>query len=143
MGFGAAIVAFEAHGNRIFDLSSKYGVGGCRLDISSDGKRITWGTTDWELCIANIDLTLSVPRVADIRSVVKCKKEYEIYHTDFSPDGKYITFSYGPEGDEGVGGKAPGWNICVSDLSGKWVQITTDGNHNKEPDWVPIGKSSK
>jgi len=24
-------------------------------------------------------------------------------------------------------------------LTGKWVQITTDGNHNKEPDWVPIG----
>jgi hypothetical protein len=23
-------------------------------------------------------------------------------------------------------------------LTGKWVQVTTDGNQNKEPDWVPI-----
>jgi hypothetical protein len=23
-------------------------------------------------------------------------------------------------------------------LNGKWVQITTDGNHCKEPDWVPV-----
>jgi hypothetical protein len=28
---------------------------------------------------------------------------------------------------------AKGWNICVGDLNGNWVQITTDGNHNKEP----------
>ncbi len=33
---------------------------------------------------------------------------------------------------------AEGWNICVADLNGNWVQITSDGNHNKEPDWVPI-----
>ena len=36
------------------------------------------------------------------------------------------------------GGEAPGWNICIGDLTGKWVQITSDGNHNKEPDWVPL-----
>jgi Tol biopolymer transport system component len=57
---------------------------------------------------------------------------------DFSPDGKYIAFSYGPESNEQVGEHAPGWNICVTDLTGKWVQVTTDGNQNKEPDWVPI-----
>jgi Tol biopolymer transport system component len=141
MGLGNAIVAFESQGNAMFDLT-KYGVKGCRPDLCSDGKKITWGKTDCDLCIADIDLTLSVPRVADIRCVVKCGKEYEVYHTDFSPDGQYIAFSYGPEAAESVGGKAPGWNICVSDLSGKWVQITTDGNHNKEPDWVPIGKKS-
>jgi hypothetical protein len=38
---------------------------------------------------------------------------------------------------------APCWNICVSDLMGKWVQVTTDGNHNKEPDWVPIPKTNR
>jgi len=141
MGFDHNIIAFEAQGTGVFNLK-KYGIDGCRPDLSSDGRNITWGKTDWDLCIADIDLTLPVPRVADIRGVVKCGKEYEVYHTDFSPDGRYITFSYGPEGDEYVGGKAPGWNICVSDLSGKWVQITTDGNHNKEPDWVPIGKKS-
>ena len=138
MDLGSAIVAFEAQGNAMFDLT-QYGVKGCRPDLSSDGRKMTWGKTDWDLCVADIDLTLPVPRVADIRSIVKCGKGYYVYHTDFSPDGQYIAFSYGPEaGGYNVGGKAPGWNICVSDLSGKWVQITTDGNHNKEPDWVPV-----
>ncbi len=51
---------------------------------------------------------------------------------------QYIAFSYGPKAGEHVGEKAPGWNICISDLDGKWVQITTDGHHDKEPDWVPL-----
>jgi len=140
MGLGSDIIAFETQGNAMFDLT-QYGVKGCRPDISSDGKKMTWGRTNWDLYIADIDLTLSVPRVTNIRNIVKCGKEYNVYHTDFSPDSQYITFSYGPdEGDIQVGGKAPGWNICVSDLTGKWIQITTDGKHNKEPDWVPISK---
>ena len=61
----------------------------------------------------------------------------------WSPDGKYIAFSYGPKAQEMVGGAAPGWNICVADMSGKWVQVTTDGHHNKEPDWVPIPKPGR
>ena len=139
MGLGNAIVAFEVQGNAMFDLT-KYGVKGCRADLSSDGKKITWAKTEWDLCIADIDLTLPVPRVADIRAVVKCGKGYYVSHTDFSPDGRYIAFGYGPEANYSVGAKSPGWNICVSDLTGKWVQITTDGKHNKEPDWVPIGE---
>jgi hypothetical protein len=27
-------------------------------------------------------------------------------------------------------------------MTGEWVQITTDGLHNKEPDWVPIPAQS-
>jgi Tol biopolymer transport system component len=58
---------------------------------------------------------------------------------DWSPDGKNIAFSYGSfDGGQQVGGFAAGWNICITDLSGKWVQVTKDGNHNKEPDWIPI-----
>ena len=139
MGFDHKIIAFEAHGTAVFDLS-KYGIDGCRPDLSSDGRRITWGQTDWDLYVANIDLTLSVPRVADIHGVVKCRKENNVTHTDFSPDGRYIAFSSGPEVDYSIGVKAPGWNICISDLKGKWVKITTDGKSNKEPDWVPIIK---
>jgi len=134
MGFSHSIIAFEAQGTAVFDLA-KYGVSGCRPDISSDGRKITCGRTESELCVADIDLTLPVPRVADVRSVIKCRKGYYVAHTDFSPDGKYIAFGYGPWAEYSVGGKTPGWNICVSDLSGKWVQITTDGKHNKEPDW--------
>ncbi|MHC4087569.1 MAG: TolB family protein [Planctomycetota bacterium] len=137
MGFKHANLAFEANSNKVFDLT-KYGVTGCRPDCSFDSSRITWGLTDWDLCTASINLKSSVPKVTNAQRVVKCTKEYEVYHSDFSPDGRYIAFSHGPKAQEMVGGKAPGWNICISDMAGKWVQITTDGNHNKEPDWVPI-----
>ena len=93
--------------------------------------------------MADIDLASGEPQVTNVRRVVQCRKEDEVYHTDFSPDGKFIAFSHGPEATEMVGGMAPGWNICVSDLTGKWVQITSDGNHNKEPDWIPIRTSNR
>lgn len=137
MGHDHAILAFEARGTRVFDLTG-FKVTGCRPDLDCDGKKVTWGLTDWDLCVADIDLTVPAPQVTDMRRFVKCDKKWEVYHTDFSPDGKYVTFSYGPKAGEQVGEKAPGWNICVSDLEGKWVQVTTDGNHCKEPDWVPI-----
>jgi Tol biopolymer transport system component len=142
MGFDHAILAIEADGKGVVDLS-RYGVTGCRPDLSPDGKMVGWGKTDWDLCVGRIDLTIASPQVTDVRGVIRCDKEHEVYHTDFSPDGKYIAFSYGPEADEMVGGKAPGWNICVADLTGKWVQITDDGNHNKEPDWVPIRSTAE
>ena len=136
MGFKHADLAFPADGNEVFDLTP-FRVTGCRPDFCLDGKRITWGATDWDLCVASIDCSSGKPQVTNVRTIVKCDKEHEVYHTDFSPDGRYIAFSYGPEADEMGGGEAPGWNICISDLTGKWVQVTTDGNHNKEPDWVP------
>jgi len=137
MGFGHAILAFEKDGMEVYDLT-KYHVTGCRPDFSFDDKKITWGMTDWDLCIADIDTSTGKPIVKDVRCLVQCNKEDEIYHTDFSPDGKYVAFSFGPKAQEMVGGKAEKWNICVSDLNGKWTFITTDGNHNKEPDWIPI-----
>lgn len=137
MGFNHAILIFQTNGTDVFDLT-KYGVTGCRPDFSLDGRQITWGASDCDLCIGSIDLTSPSPSVAKVQKVVSCEKECEVYHTDFSPDGKYIAFSYGPAADEMIGGKAPGWNICVTDMSGTWVQVTEDGNHNKEPDWVPM-----
>jgi len=142
MGYKHAILAIEADGTGVFDLT-KFKVTGCRPDSKFDGRQITWGATDWDLCVGNIDLTSSEPKVTDVHIIVTCEKECEVYHTDFSPDGKYIAFGYGPEADEQVGGKAPGWNICVSDLAGMWVQVTTDGNQNKEPDWVPVQTTNR
>jgi Tol biopolymer transport system component len=138
MGFSDTILAFEGDGTRVFDLGID-GVRGCRPDLSRDGKIIVWGETDWNLCVADIDLESNGPDVNDIREIVRCKEHHKVYHVDISPDGHYIAFSYGPyKGGQQVGGKAKGWNICVGDLHGNWVQITTDGNHNKEPDWVPM-----
>lgn len=141
MNFRHAILAFKVDGTRIYDLT-KFGVTGCRPEFNSNGKRMTWGLTDWDLCAAHIDFASGEPQVTNVRCVVKCEKEYEIYHTDFSPRGRYLAFSYGLKATEMVGGKAPGWNICVTDLTGKWTVITADGNHNKEPDWVPCQTSS-
>ncbi len=140
MGYDHAVLAFEANGPNIIDLTP-CAVTGCRPDLSPDGQRVTWGKTDWDLCVGTIDLTAAKPQVTDVRRIVTCDKEHEVYHTDFSPDGRYIAFSYGPKANEQVGEKAPGWNICVTDLAGHWVQITTDGHHNKEPDWVPNPKN--
>ena len=138
MGFSDTILAFEADGTRIFDLE-KWGVIGCRPDFSPDGTRIVWGKTDWNLCIGDIDFASGEPEVSNIRQVVRCLPEFKIYHVDFSPDGRYITFSYGPfKGGQQVGGRATGWNICVSDLEGTWVKITANSTGNKEPDWVSI-----
>ncbi len=138
MGYSDTILAFDADGTRVFDLE-RWGVRGCRPDLSVDGKRMTWGETDWDLCVGDIDLSSGEPIVSNVRKIVACLRTAKVYHVDFSPDGKYIAFSFGPsEGGQQVGGLARGWNICVTDLSGKWVKITTDGSHNKEPDWVPL-----
>ncbi len=137
MGFDHAVLTFQADGTAVRNFWDD-GVGGCRPDLNPAGTMMTWGATDHDLCWANIDLTQPLPKVTNAHRFVKCDTENEVYHTDFSPDGKYIAFSYGPCAQEQVGGEAPGWNICVADLNGKWVQITTDGHQNKEPDWVPV-----
>jgi Tol biopolymer transport system component len=138
MDYSDTVLAIDADGARVFDLE-KWGVRGCRPDLSHDGKRMTWGETDWDLCVGDIDLTGPEPKLYNVQKIVQCLRAAKVYHVDFSPDGKYIAFSFGPSsGGQQVGGKARGWNICVTDLQGKWVKITTDGSHNKEPDWVPI-----
>jgi Tol biopolymer transport system component len=143
MGYSDTILAFQADGTNVFDLG-QWGVKGCRPDLSSDGRKMVWGETDWNLRIADIDLSGREPRVWDTQDIVRCARRSKIYHVDLSPDGRYVTFSYGPfRGGQQVGGKAKGWDICVSDMSGKWVKITTDGHHNKEPDWVPLVSATR
>jgi len=137
MGYSDTIIAFDAFGTRVFDLA-KWGVKGCRPDLSTTGTRMIWGETDWNLCTGDVDLNAAEPQVANVHDILRCAQKYKVYHVDLSPDGKNIVFSYGPwAGGQQVGGRAEGWNLCVGDLEGNWVQITTDGRHNKEPDWVP------
>jgi hypothetical protein len=140
--YSDTILAIEADGTGVYDLE-QWGVKGCRPDLRYDGKKVTWGEDDWDLCIGDIDFNAETPRVDNVRKIVKCLRSEKVYHVDFSPDGKYIAFSNGSfSGGQQVGGRAEGWNICVTDLSGKWVQITTDGKHNKEPDWVTVPPKS-
>jgi Tol biopolymer transport system component len=138
MEYSDTILAFEANGKKLFDLE-RWDVRGCRPDFSLDGTKMVWGETDWNLCIGDFDVNSGTPRVTNIRDVVNCLRKSKVYHVDISPDAKYVAFSYGSfNGGQQVGGKARGWNICVADMTGKWVKVTTDGNHNKEPDWVPV-----
>lgn len=146
MGYRHAILAIEADGQGVYDL----GIPGCRPDISPDGKRLAWGPSDWALRIAELDFSGNAPKVQGARDVVTSNKPMKIYHVDWSPCGKYIAFSRGPDRKilgtipEVVGAKAKGWNIAVADVSevNRWMPITTDGNCNKEPDWIPLPKES-
>ena len=133
---GGSNVAFRTNDTTKVPLS----IHGCRPDISPDGKQLAWSRSDHVLMIGNLDLSSPQDNVTNQKPVIACLKDYKIYHVDWSPDGKYLTFSYGPSsGNQAVGRKAAGWNICVCDLTtGEWIQITSDGKHNKEPDWVPV-----
>ncbi len=144
MGYKHAILAIEADGQGVYDL----GLPGCRPDISPDGKHVAWGASDWVLRIADLDFSGDVPKAVNARDVVSSEKPMKIYHVDWSPCGKYIAFSRGPDRKilgtipEVVGAKAKGWNIGVADATKKdrWIPITSDGNCNKEPDWIPLPK---
>ena len=140
MGHKHADLAIEAEGQGVFPLP---GVGGCRPDISLDGKHLCWNMSDQVIAVADLDLTVTPPTVQNIRRPITTDKEHKVYHSDWSPDGKYITFSYGPkQGEEQMGEHAAGWHICVADAAetNVWVVLTRDGDGNKEPDWVPASE---
>jgi len=135
MGFKHTNIGIEVNGTRYFKLN----LTGCRPEFSPDGKYIGWGRADNELNIAKIDMNRPVPVLdKDKRAIIQAKKGYETYHLDWSPDGKYIAFSFGPDGEQHVGGTAKDWDICILEIAtGKWSFVTMNGNQNKEPDWVP------
>jgi len=144
MGYRHNNVAIEVAGTEVFDL----GFNGCRPDVTLDGKRVVWCPDEKVLWVGDLDLTLSLPRVANKR-LVFAQSGPDIFQqqADWSPHGEFIAFGRGPKGRRGypvaVGNPANGWDICVGTMDGKWVRVTTDGIHNKEPDWVPIRTLSR
>ena len=163
MGVGHAILLIEANGDRVINL----GIPGCRPCISPDGAHIAWGAGDHELATAKIDLNSENPSIEKWNVVVKDDVN-KVYHIDWSPDGKYVAFSRGPDGEgdlskpgtygaacEIVGVFAGNWNIYVVSAEGKspidlnhcspddFVQITTNGASNKEPAWFAPAETRK
>ena len=146
MGFKHAIIAVEAEGARVVDLKLK----GCRPDLSPNGAQVCWVHGDQAVGVADMDWSGSEPRATNIRNVMEVEKPLETYHPDWSPDGKYIVFSYGPKIKrkslkgllaESPGVEAPGWRICVVDSTRKNVffRLTAPGaKSDKEAEWVPF-----
>lgn len=145
MGFKHTILAFEAEGDKVYDLKLK----GCRPNISPDGKKVCWGHGDYCAGVADLDFSSAGPQALNIHNVVESKDPVETYHITWSPDMKYITFTRGPKfkgkSIRGVlpefpGVEAPGWNVCVADANQKdrWVALTSDGKSCKQPSWVKI-----
>ncbi|NQT84404.1 PD40 domain-containing protein [bacterium] len=144
MGFGHAILAINRGNGRIFPLDA----GGCRPDWSPDGKRLTWGVDDFNILVAEFDPSkcrkgapMPVP-LPNKRTVITSKdKSHKVktYHSDWSPDGNYIAFSYGT-GKEQVG-ETGVWDIYVARSSGgPWLRLTAGAGAKKEPDWIPVAK---
>ncbi|HET6250057.1 MAG TPA: hypothetical protein VFE47_20365 [Tepidisphaeraceae bacterium] len=163
MGFGHAILLIEAHGDRIINLK----IPGCRPSISPDGKHVAWGSSDNELDTAPLDTDSENPSVGKWEVHIKDPKN-KIYHIAWSPDGKFVSFSRGPDGEgdltktgtfqaacEIIGVYAKGWNIYavsaahpgVIDLTkatdAEVVQLTTSGDSNKEPAWFKATPPAK
>jgi Tol biopolymer transport system component len=163
MGFSHAILLIEANGDRIINLK----IPGCRPSISPDGKHVAWGSGDHEINTAPLDTDSDDPRVGPWEMHIKDDKN-KIYHIAWSPDGKYVGFSRGPDGEgdlsktgtfqaacEIIGVYARDWNIfAVSaenpreiDLNkatdADLVQLTTNGDSNKEPAWFSTTQPAK
>lgn len=155
MGFDHTILLIEAHGTNIINLK----IPGCRPCLSPDGKQIAWGSGDHEIAAAPISLDEEQPAVGDWRLRVKDETN-KIYHVDWSPDSRFLSFSRGPDGEgdltkpgtfqaacEIVGVHAAGWNLCAASAEHDGVielnnpaetnffMLTTNGNSNKEPAW--------
>ena len=155
MGVDHAILLLEAHGDQVINLN----IPGCRPCLSPDGKQIAWGAGDHEIAVAPINLDTDSPSVGPWRIVLKDETN-EIYHVDWSPDSRFLSFSRGlaSKGDptkpgtfmsacEVVGVYAANWDICAVsaerdgplDLNhatdAEFVMLTTNGLSNKEPAW--------
>jgi Tol biopolymer transport system component len=163
MGFSHAILAIQAHGDKIVNLK----IPGCRPTVSPDGTHIAWGSGDHELTAAPIDFSGDAPKVSkvDLRILDSHNK---IYHIAWSPDGKFVAFSRGPDGEgdlsktgtfqaacEIIGVYATRWNLwaVATEHAGaidldkatdaELAQLTTDGFSNKEPAWFRSAKSNR
>ncbi len=148
MGYQHTNLAIEVNGGKVYDL----GLDGCRPDLSPDGKQIAWGLSDNIIAVADIDLESSVPKVSNQRNVIVDDKH--VYHTEWSPDGKYICYSRGPGGRTEADGPGTNlgiaelvgvrgqWGLCVTPVTGErvYAELTPGLGTFKESDWFVPAK---
>lgn len=152
LGYAHSVIAFEADGMRHCELTrGGRGDWRCRPDFSPDGKRILYAhelgefpNNTMRIDVADMIWT-PMPKISNAHPVVSVPGPMEVYHGDWSSDGRFIAGSRGPKQTNKmkpaayiVGIEAKGWDIWVADAAGSndWVAITHDGLSNKEPDWV-------
>ena len=155
MGHRHTNLLIEANGSKVINL----GIDGCRPTFSPDGKHIAWGAGDHELAVVPIDIESDNPKLGK-KIFQVFDKQNKIYHVDWSPDGRFLSFSRGPNGKgditkpgtyeaacEIVGVHAKGWDIFAVKVARggsvtighkpvyDWQPLTHNGNSNKESDW--------
>ena len=156
MGFDHAILVFPVDGTEVFNL----GIHGCRPCMHPSENKITWGEDDQNIVCADLEFEDGKPKVGkELLRILVSDKGKKVYHADWSPDGKFVSVSAGPNGEgdpskrfthqsacEIVGVHAKGWNIYAVPLdaggkvdllkeNGAYARLTDDGNSNKESDW--------
>jgi WD40-like Beta Propeller Repeat len=148
MGYNHTNLAIQVNGDKVYDL----GIGGCRPDLSHDGKQIAWGLTDNIIAVADIDLESSIPKVSNKRNVIV--DDLHVYHTEWSPDGKYLCYSRGPGGRTAADGPGTNlgiaelvgvkgqWLLCVTPVSGErvYAELMHGQGTYKESDWFVFAK---
>jgi Tol biopolymer transport system component len=143
MGHSHTTLAIQVDGKKIVNLKT----GGCRPDLSPDGKQMVWGRTDYVIGLADIDLDGPEPSLSNIRDFIV--ETVHIYHVEWSPDGKYLCYSRGPGGR--VLARGPGtsaghseivgvsgrWDLCITPVEGEriYATITNGKGTQKEADW--------
>jgi dipeptidyl aminopeptidase/acylaminoacyl peptidase len=154
MGYDHTILLIEAHGNKIINLK----IPGCRPRFSPDGHHVAWGASDNEIASGTVDTDSDDPVMGDWHVRIRDETN-KIYHVRWSPDGQFLSFSRGPDGEgdltkpgtfqaacEIMGVYASNWNIGVvptsyvgtNDLqtsNADFLMITTNGLSNKESVW--------
>lgn len=157
MGHGHAGLLIEAEGTQIINLEIK----GCRPCLNADNKHIAWGEDDHTVVVAELDLSKNRPKLGK-RLLEIHDATNKIYHIDWSPNGDFVSVSRGPNGKgdpskpgtheaacEMVGVHAQGWDLFAIPVdgqtrvdlgksTGQFVQVTKNGQSNKESDWVSL-----
>jgi len=157
LGQDHAIITLARDDNRIYKL---LGGNRCRPVFSPEGDQVAWCDLDWAVGVANLRLYNGKLNAVAPHQLAP-SEDHEgifVYHPDWSPDGKLIAFCRGPVGPDhpvdnqspgtgtyhhaAIGVKADGWDIyVVSSRGGSWLQLTTDGHSNKEPNWIKVVNS--